>query len=646
MAFATKVTRPVNPPPKPGRDEYLNGQKICNVLRREEGERRYYWLTPVLGSGCSTSPEQVKSLTSLIQGISSALGPDAARSLDGIPLNNYVYGFLEELVRDRAHLPAALASDQDNAVQVPPWLVDLAIASALTTHLYIACKALSPTAPLRSTADDKVTVPANSQAMGRYLRRDVVVPALEAVKRAAGRLEEVRGGLAATAPFEHQEAEQSLTWFIARLETLLGRLQVRLGSTESLQLEWSDVDALAEVVWFSLTCLAEPGVYPGWTDLMFALSCSVGPLNEDHLRGIRVPTFEDLTRAADVIRRHYRVSTEQAYQRERPALYKAAAAALSAEASFRAQLMENRTLRPPPATAFITSFDIELEMALLDKGQPFILVVPAYLVSRGVAHTCWLSVEIEAKDGSGLGPLLQPAPEQWRVFNDSIVQNSSVPIVVRLAGCPLATLPPLHTAPRLKQHLLRSFDGALRKQYEPDDFEAKAEVEAELDLHHAILLNEYDATWHNSLDLIEAARRGAQDTSRDTHEEVLQQRLSLPHRVASVVGAARWRRFWFLLGVQMQDSAVRNRIMSLTSAVPMTSDDEAVLNSGRLGVAVNSRLASAERELLQWAGLDVVAGDAVDAAHFEGDLEHYALHLNEANGLPRDLDFKEGQCRR
>jgi len=96
----------------------------------------------------------------------------------------------------------------------------------------------------------------------------------------------------------------------------------------------------------------------------------------------------------------------------------------------------------------------------------------------------------------------------------------------------------------------------------------------------------------------------------------------LPSRVAQGEAKYGWNRYWMLLGVQMRDSAIRQRIATLVSSLPHNGANKLAeygsVNS--TGVAINSRLAELEKDLLFWSGFDVVRGDVTQAKELLGDL--------------------------
>lgn len=616
MAFATNISRPIPPPPFTKRHDYLASSgydKICQVA---DGNR---WFTIVLGSGCSTSADQVGSLMTLVLKIRRSLEVHRSDlSIDGVPLGEFVSLFLEDLVHDRARAKSPTASslvaDSPLVADAPLWLVDLAVAAALTSHLYFVSKSLAPVAPRRSLQDDEVTVSAGSQALGRYLRRDVIGPAQKSLKAVAANLDAAVRDLSEGASADDEEARGLKDTLEALFRDVRGRLEA--AGDEAIRLRWSDVRALAEVAWFCTTCVAGPRVYPGWTDLLVDLSYYDSPDAGE----VGEPTFRQLTQAERFIKGRYLKVTERSFDSPRPAIYQASAAVLKAEAEFRT-LVRASAKSPgtkimgdaPPAAAFVTSFDLELELALLAAGASFTLVMPVHLVNthHGVAHTCWVAASIDASvsEGQGLPLLLSPAPETWAVVDASLA-DSEAPVVVRLAGCPIVDLPSLDSADDLRSQLVAAFGDALLEDCgrEPDLMQDVLET---LQLNHAVVLNEHDAMWHNALDLI---------TDFES---------SLPSSL--VTGSGKWDRFWLLFGVQIQDSAVRHRIATVVSSVPMAGGSHAA--KPRVGVAVNARLAGVEKDLLSWKGFDLVAGP--DAREFAVDLDHYVKHVAAAMVEPR-----------
>jgi hypothetical protein len=87
-------------------------------------------------------------------------------------------------------------------------------------------------------------------------------------------------------------------------------------------------------------------------------------------------------------------------------------------------------------------------------------------------------------------------------------------------------------------------------------------------------------------------------------------RLGLPERFVTGVNEETDSRFWFLLGVQLNDDGVRHRSAALVGAAALrggVTSKARTLRPRRTGVMVNRRSTPDQREVFIWQGLDVVA---------------------------------------
>lgn len=351
----------------------------------------------------------------------------------------------------------------------------------------------------------------------------------------------------------------------------------------------------------------------------------------------------------------------------------------------------------PPASAFVTSFDVELEMALWKHThRPFAVVMPVHVVDKPKrpadqeAELCWLLAVIEptsvdgSEDVDSREPLLADVlrPIRWRLLthhtNKTLLRDH--PVIVHLSGCPMIDLPnlarvPGEDAPPANEELL-------------DDLRLAGIDMAGRSFAHAVTVDEYLALRQAEAELFWSAVQG---TDADHPDRSLYPSL--------VEDGAHNPRFWMAMGVPIADPAIRHRVVSQitqrmlrdvrqlavrasaggpegssdpdldewgdpdepsgdgdANAASRESADDSGANStgdepaadrggiddrdalrsrgGIDGVAINKRIADNEAGLLYWIGLDVVRGDCSD---FAEDLRHYTAHLRATPDHRRPL---------
>jgi hypothetical protein len=258
------------------------------------------------------------------------------------------------------------------------------------------------------------------------------------------------------------------------------------------------------------------------------------------------------------------------------------------------------------------------------------------------ADFCWLLADIKPDvtgDWSERPPSLR-YPASWRILRSDFDPRElrTGPIVVHLNGCPLLPLPDLKD--RTSQWAAELCE----------DMAGLGLIEQDDDIYliHAVTVDEYLALRQSEAELFWA--------SEDRRDRVQRMGRALPPDLTC--DTSRHARFWMVLGVPVEDSAIRHRVTSQFTArrfrdpratnpaavrpesglsprprdVPAVpargSEAEAVVRSGVLndvdGVAVNKRVEDGEASILHWLGLDVVHAAC---AEFTPDLHHYAQHV-------------------
>lgn len=618
------LKRLANPPPFENRDMYLRAKagldsaRICQALSAQLNATDP-WLTLVLGSGCTQSEGQVvDSLLEVVKYLEmSSQQDETQQSVGETPMAEVVTEFTLDLIRDRLRLPDLppnLPMVTGSPKPAPPWLLELVLVAATLSRLYFESKTGGFKAPRRSPLDDEVRL---NRESNRYDRLDSLYG------------QRCRTGVAILQDWLRRTPDEVNLPEPARktIANMLSRVEYGLNRdhhTRQITIRAADVHGLAEIVWSCLVELSESTVYPGWTDLLLDLS------NYDDPRAGRVglPAFMDVQAAQGPVGARYSKITRSSWANEKPApeIYNAAAALLNQQHNYLRNLPPAK--RPPYAVAFSTSFDLELEQALLRSGRAFSLALPVHVLASSTptaVFTIWCLLHVKPEGHpSDIELILKPKEDQWQLQTDgakSWLQDG--PVVVRLAGCPSIRLPDLRACDRMRRQVSSCLHGQFeelvaRRHDRREDWEsleeARIAIESNLSMVHALIMNEYDALLHSSID------QGAQDA---------------PHKLLSdfALDEKRWSRFWLLLGVQIQDTAFRHRVASLIS----TPRGRTLASHGfpprRFGLAVNLYSTELEQELMSWSGFDMVRARVSD---FVPDIAHYRRHL-----LSPEVKFEE-----
>jgi len=530
-----------------------------------------------------------------------------------------------------------------NGVRAPhwaDWMAGILLTAALVTKLYYRIKSLSTDAPRRPDHNDEAILTGESLSWG-ILNADYLQPCRKILRDLRPRVVEITRGLGPP----DGERDKLMVDTVGKL---LERVDNGL-TTEEVRIELADLHALAEFAWFCLTTVTTEPVYPGWSDLLLDLSNYDSPIPIGGRIG--TPLFQSMTEAQGFIKNWYQEVTRKSWARrvegegtEDESLYGAAAELLNAQYRYRETCGKTRekggqTATPPLTTAFVTSFDLELELSLLRLGKPFTVVLPVHLLNQkhSIAHTCWIALDIRGEnDGESydrLSDLMQAEEGSYRIV-DKQKCGKAGPVVVRLAGCPLIKLPDLSVDSPLKLDLIKVFGNYLRAEAGPAEKAYENLVKDQLQLQHAVVINEHDAILQSEIDLI----------------SIPQGELSYGLPAQFAAGNRHASRFWMMLGVQIHDSAVRNRVVTLISSLPhMVSASprpaqnsttpppeadweesgsrvEAARNAECRGVAVNKYSTELEQDLLFWNGFHVVRDDV---SEFAKDLRHCTVHLEQ-----------------
>jgi hypothetical protein len=462
----------------------------------------------------------------------------------------------------------------------------------------------------------------------------------------------------------------------ALLQEIIGGLAPS-GRHEERELRSSHLRLITEVAWYFLT-LGTP-IYPGWTDLLLALMLEEGPRADRGFRSAR-PRYPDLRALPSLVAGIYEPATKTSWEmtmkrlqsssgeveaaswsdidddegRIRVNLYWAAAEVLWAQARESRKIPAGPS-QLPPAAAFVTSFDLELDMALLAtaRGRTFRVALPVHLIhgndnETAQAELCWLIADVKpaskTPDPGDLSALRRP--ENWRLLTSEFDPGElrDYPVVIHLSGCPLFRLPEPGTVGGDQAILGGPGDSsAASARYDA------AVKQGQNAFAHAVTVDEYLALRQSEAELIWSSWYSERSQARSNR--------ALPQDL--MINGFDNPRFWISMGVPVGDAAIRHRLISQLSRQrladlgspsrsPMPSSAGTFLgedleiwsggeqanaadqppaagdSEGAVGFAVNTRIGDDETSLLYWVGFDVVQDDC---NKFIQDLRHYVRHL-------------------
>lgn len=624
-----------NPPPIEDAQAYFGRlgipeKVLCKV--RSSDPRLRPWFTLVLGSGCSSDDGLEAALQSLKGSLVARvkeLPPPGG--LADVTVAQRVERFCSDLIDDRFRSPSRRVKEGANgqAAGVEPHInggvAYVFAAAALLTPLYHYFKALGDNAPRRAGHDDVATL---EWVAVQWASRDLALTVnyLTPFRVAIDQVEVSAGEIAASLrPDDDQETERPV--ISERVVALAQSLKANLNTDQpQAKIKHSDLTSLTELAWLCLatTALEDLGdaapTSAGWSDLLVDLDFR-------HEGRLGVPLLSTLGEGRELLSGRFRMPQEPGMLHQAAAELLVAQGTLRTAKSYKAHGGAEPGW-PPVAVAYVTSFDLDLELALLRSGVAFTVALPVYVVNdkQQVAHGCWLAFNVpgtgnpERENQDGWEGRFKDGTQKMFVLKD--VEDLVGPIVVRLAGCPFVSLPRLKDDPDLREALagaegtivaaLTEEAAWLSGTHDADDQNARESalegIRLSLRLEPAVLLSEHDAMFQSAMDLI---------------SEPTTPVCGLPACLAA--GRRGWFRFWVLLGVQVRDAAIRHRLVALLSSLPRTTLDLGS-SATQQGVAVNAHVSDIEQTLLAWNGLHVVQDDVVA---FVPQLTHYAAHLDQ-----------------
>lgn len=562
--------------------------RVADPLRRG-----FPWITFVLGSGCLDASDSL--LSDALDAIQRELSACPPLSDNTAP-SELTASFIKSLFRDRfphqSGTKPTAASRQSSNVKLDAEAARLLFATALLTWLYHEVGALEPRA-LGRWGDDVAMLRPGPQ---RFAELQTLL---------IGPLKTILTDLMS------QRANDAIKGLLHDIYEDL---------TTHQRIKRFMLQALTECAW---NCIVDDSVvYPGWCDLLVYLSRRQPKVSSAQFGQPR-PVFGHPENAQTLIRERYLPVTWESWKermggadaaRARVSFYNSVADVLCAQATLRRDsLLAKKT---PIASAFVTSLDLELEMALLAKCESkFVIALPInihYNEEFESASLWWVGAVIDPRTSRELQAILSPT--EWVMLSKRPMVGADelfdLPIVVRLTGCPLIELPILsETAapgavvvnrelfPTMRQRRLLAWD--------------------KMPPAHAVLLDEYAAMQQESVDVLGlggAHGEGAHQVS-----------FGLPEPITGVTNVERQARFWMIMGVQMGDSGVRHRVASRVAPTLKTLETRYPL-AERAGLVVTSRPDAAGVDLLEWYGFDIVKDQC---RAYQADLDHYVKHLKD-----------------
>jgi hypothetical protein len=630
-----------------GREEYLFSKvapqvqppRLCNALEEINEplgglykKNGYPWITLVLGSGCLEAGLDIRSTgIRSVPGIVRRLLADQPPLPDGTNSAKLAGAFAASLISDRLGSPDTSGgpgaqseagqpagpphSAQSFEARIGVQTAKLLLCVALLTRLYHLASAAAPEALSRGGYDRASLPPGRAGAA--ELETDAVKPALELL-----------GELISSAQDHHTMTDTVLARALSKIEESLRR---------EASLEVADVQLLTELCWYSLT--QGTSVYPGWSDLLLHLSAHNSVALSD--RWLPRPAFDDIDAACQFVDERYTDVTRRSWDQltdedetDRERFYATVAGVLRQQAALRREAPQSSPLQPPIASAFVTSFDLELEMAMWRSSEePFVVAVPMNLLQDSadppahLASVCWLGCLIRPDhslpDAGQLARLRAPAESDWFVISGLTnyeLAYGNYPVIVRISGSPLMEEPRLWTDDGHWNDLCRRLTDHYRLRL-PD--EPPGRGEPELRMAHVALLDEYSAMQHAASEFY------IYQPGSDSSDRV---RRGLPAAITGSRSSA-FVRFWMMMGVQVSDSSIRYRFASQMT-VPTSIDGESGKPRNpprRAGLVVNWRTDDTVRDLLGWYDFDVVTDRC---ENFQADLQHYLRHLQSDTRKP------------
>lgn len=710
------ATPPVDGLRRPFGEAIRGATRLCSTIERiggsdarlRSGLHGLPWVTPILGSGCldlddgpAVDFEKLEQRLSEVladAGVQPAVGED---TLIGIAQE-----FARTLYEHRAH-----GRTPENGQVAPSCKSARLIAlTAILTRIYHQASMAQPAPVSRSSTADDIELSDlrdRSPALNEWVHTAARL-ALEFQKK------EEEGHL------DHEGEDRDHA-----LAQLLGRIRLSLSDAQLSSISLSSIRMLTELSWIELIrqTAIYPGWSDFLLELLVDLAAKGGPLQgyRPKIEALETIGASVARLLSEPTAQSWRTRSRGVEAARRNEFYSAMAELLSAQADLHAALhpekpedevagsddstadldeddawrvsMDARKYSStitqqiivadtnrkrgrergfngqvpggfaiPHPSAFVTSFDLELEMALWAMQRPFRIVMPLLVTSdRADAEMVWVTALVDPKHdlsaatyelpvgteavpvGEGTneaaGPALRTelralraAVRSWRVANRILGSENGkeaggwCPVVVRVTGSPLMATP----APAADDDLRGDL-----KNLGYDDQE-------QIVLTHALTIDEYSSLRQGEHEMFMAAAGGS---------------AGLPDVLSR--GTNEVDRVWVAFGVQFDDPVIRTRMFSQLSAASIvgrndihempanmtgdTSDRGEVADGltrgpsspveptrSERGFAVNRRLDDdVESTALRWLGLEVAVKASVGV--LVPDLRHCARHYAHIN---------------
>lgn len=570
--------------------------------------RNFPWLTLVLGSGCANETIDDSGVASLSPERISGLLADWTRLKDGDKPSDLAFKFARDLIDQRmpdGSRDGRPSIDDKKLKEEDTEIAKLVLATSLLTLLYRGL-ASEHRQPLDPRGNDRLEMPGKGHESGK--------------KFGEHRLSELKTLYA-------DEFTESLLPKMKQSKAAVRHVLERIGSnlkgvarnksgkevTITPSLCRLDLQILTEFTWLAMTERSSiyygMSRYYGWSSLLALLARADDTVQGPPHRSPPRPGSHRSTVTESIKTWYEQASSESWKQPATPRVsgrrkfFDSAANVLIAQAKLRERYRGQNSI-PPIASAFSTSFDIELEMSLAKRNVGFVIVVPVYCLQKATtgpksprkASLHWLAAVV-APDPSGAIKFAQIVePKEWYMLNGDSWSDywpyANWPLVIHLVGCPVVKLP-ANDKPWIRA-VGRNTSEPIDNQEMFDDIEG---------ISPAVLMDEYDAIQQHSTEMFGSS--------------------GLPEQFASASKLSSQARFWMLMGVQMGDAAIRYGIASRLGPGKRGADSQH-RHPGRAGLAVSSHVDPAARDLMQYYGIDLVQQNC-DA--FVEDLDHYAEHL-------------------
>ena len=539
------------------------------------------WLSFVLGSGClvlsDNDPSNKTTISLLYAAFDSLDTHDPRLGLGGIASDYFERILVDREVPDRG----GLAAQDPDSPKDWAYTADVILAAALATKVYATALAKYPHI-LTSSYREVVEFDSDDDEWYETKVR-LVDPFAEVLRRLAS---------------ADRMAASDRHMLVKLSDDLLKALVSPRGS-----LRRANVELLTSFSWYFITL--GTATYPGWSELLLIEALQASMLTpgdapaRPHLRDLTNETFST-TALEGVSRRSWGTRKDSTAGTSRDRFYDSVSDILRQQSEVYSAAT-GIGARPPMPVAYNTSFDLELEMALWTAGTAFVIVLPVLAISdddnslnSASVHWLWTRVapnqtidhadQLDALRGATVEHRWLSADEA--TWGQSSSQYAGEPVIVRLAGSPLMQVPQ----------------------------RGSVGIAANQSLHHALLLDEYSA-WHQAVLELSQLRGLAKAFTRAT--------LDVP-------------RFWLFLGTQLNDSAIRIRLLTHEFAAlaadqrneaqaRLGGDDYAdakLEDSGasaaietveaRAGIVVNRWSWASDRDLFHWHRLDVVQANHRD----------------------------------